>query len=222
MNFRHRHAVAELKPRPRGGDLRADRRFDRAGVRFEDVLPDGRLRIAVAHPGGVAARSELPDQQRVNRVVAELQRPEIDVVAAGVCRVEQLDLGRIRENAAAVRPERTDDPLQHFALVLPGVLVDAGDDERHAEPLDEAEQVFERPVLQAVQPGQHPDFAAARRIRPPPVLVNDELIRNELHPVRKFLRHEARNHAVAQREAVRLDGLKPLDRAALFPDDFRR
>ena len=81
---------------------------------------------------------------------------------------------------------------------------------------------LERPVLQAVQPGQNADFAAARRIRPPPVLVNDELIRNELHPVRKFLRHEARNHAVAQREAVRLDGLKPLDRAALFPGDLSR
>ena len=152
--------------------------------------------------------------------MAELQRPEIDVVASSVRGVQKLNLRRVRKHAPAVRAERADDPLQDFPLILPGILVHTRHDERHAEPLDKRKQVFQRPVLQTVQPGQNPDFAGARRVGPPPVLVDDEFVRFQLHAGRKLVGDEARDHAVPQREAVRFDGLEPFERASLLPDDF--
>ena len=57
-------------------------------------------------------------------IVREFQCPEINVVAAGVACVQQLQFGGFGEDAAVVRSEVADQRMENLPFVVPRVLVD--------------------------------------------------------------------------------------------------
>ena len=220
MDLRH-GCAAEMEFCPRCGYPGADGRFKRPGVGFEDILPDRGLGVAVAHAGTVGGTGQLPDQQRIDRVVGEFQGAEIDIVAAGVGSVQQFQLGRFGEDAAAVGTEIADQTVEDLPFVVPGVLVDFGDQERHPEAFDETEEILDGPVLETVEPGEDADQTGPGRIGFAAGLVEDETVARFLfrHPVGKFIADQPGDETFPQREmdqSDRLAGLRSYSQAAIW------
>ena len=165
---------------------------------------------------------QLPDQQRIDGVVGKLQSAEINVVAAGIGSVQQFQFRGFGKNAAAIRPEVPDQAVKDLPFVVPGVLVDFRNQERHPEPFNETEQILDGPVLEAVEPGQDTDQTGPGRIGFLAELVENKPVTRLVfrHAVRELVADQTGNEAVPEREMVSFDSGEAIQTAAGSPDDL--
>ena len=213
-----------MKRRPRGGDLRPDRAFQRPGIRFQNILPDSGLRRAVAHAGRISGTGKLTNDQRVYRIMRKLKSTEINVIRSGVACVQELQLRGFGEDTAAVGSKVPNQIVQYRPFILPGVLIDLCDHKGHSEPFNETEKVLDRPVLEDMQPPQNADQTAPGRIRFFASLVKNKPVPSFLfrHPCRVFITDQTRHETIPQGEVMTFNGGEPFQFSAGSPDDFRR
>ena len=208
---------------PGSDDLRSDTGLQRTGIGFKNILTDLSLCRAVAHSCGISAACQLTDQKRINGIMGKLQCFEIHIVAAGIAGIQKLQFGCFCKDAAAVGTEIADQTVQDFTLVIPGILIDFGNHKRHTEAFNKTEQIFERPILKAVQPGKRADKSAPCRITFFAELMDDKTVFCLFfrHSVGIFIANQLRRKAVAQSKMMRLDTEKSGNISTGSPDDFR-
>ena len=217
--LRRGDGTAEIVFGPRLQQLRVDRPLQDPAVGFENILPDGTLRVALRESGGVARARGLAQNDLVHRRLEVFEQAEIGLAGAG--RIQQLELYVFRENSAARRAEIADQPFDEIFLPLECRFVDLRGDERHAVPFDEREQVFLPDRFETVKPGEWTDQAAPRRVSAvKPHAVKNDPFRVDLDAARVVARHQARRVAVHKREMLLPDVVKTGEASARLPEDF--